>query len=791
MMAPILTATHDSSTSLSVVDTASSAQTFNGGRILVDESRSKGDSEIWVPGNASFFGWILGEYGFNMSMNWDETLDSGILDDYDILCLFFPQGELSSGEITAIQDFVSAGGGLLVVGVEHSDDGWAYSPTYLNPLSQTYGITFNEDDEVRVGLRSAGQIEDHHLTQSVESVGSRNGYLSGGTITAVSPAVTLVTINEKDFIAYANSGSGRVVAVGSGAPFLKYRHDAGSQVDPDDHFQFTLNVMDWLIGNAPREVEVPDLAIINVGNGPDLNSTEVDEYEVFSGVIHQHTTASDGSSTPTEMAIRALELGLDYFVVTDHSYDTPAANGIIGGLQVKSYTDRYGLDVVIVVGAEISRTPHMIGFPMTENIFTADIQVAIDGIHAQGGIAILSHATLSPRHCSPLSQCEEYGYDAVDIIDDSFFHGEGELAYRIPFIGADDTHDASNLGSTRNVLFVKNPTGPDGTISSDDILDAILNKRIVILDHANEVVIGQKVWVDRVLDLYDEAEISIENARTQIDSLESTGISLQLAKTYLTDAERFLENRNPSRALKAASDATSDLVLGIDITTVGRTLGVLEPSEDVTVSLNMTNRLGYGLSLNATPFMTSAITFDQSSMILGAGAGMSEIVDFAATTDDYGYSSGAFYLTDFNSTYKPLPVLVNFNGFVPQIEITEDLVDGGHEVTVLLYRQSRDFRHISSVILNYDVGEGTQTIQMENYGNGYGIVLGPLSGGTNITIEITLTDNLGNVFVIDGGIYAIEEDETAPDLVVPIIIGGAVAAVVVVVLVIRTRFRPG
>ena len=52
--------------------------------ILFDESHCGGGSSLWSPGNASMFSWMLGENGYSSSTNFNESLDSGILDDYDI-----------------------------------------------------------------------------------------------------------------------------------------------------------------------------------------------------------------------------------------------------------------------------------------------------------------------------------------------------------------------------------------------------------------------------------------------------------------------------------------------------------------------------------------------------------------------------------------------------------------------------------------------------------------------------------------------------------------------------------
>jgi len=311
-------------------------QTITSAKILVEYHNTRNASDMWTPGNASMFGWLLLEHGYNVSNNWDAPLDSGILDDYDVLCLFFPMIPLTTGEVTAVHNFVNAGGGLLMVGVDHTVIGWEYTAANLNPISETYGITFHEDRWVGKVLESESQLVDHHLTYDISSFNSDCDQLKGCTITVSGPATTIGTNHkDEDVLAIAESGNGRVVAVGSAAPFIIYRHGASWQVEPDDHFQFSLNVIDWLTGNGERKVDPPEKAIIRVGAGPSLNGLEIEEYDVFNGVYHDHTTYSDGQDTPLNMMIRSLEVALDFWILSDHSYDRAAGKGIYVGLKLK------------------------------------------------------------------------------------------------------------------------------------------------------------------------------------------------------------------------------------------------------------------------------------------------------------------------------------------------------------------------------------------------------------------------------------------------------------------------
>ena len=170
--------------------------------ILVDESHCATDTALWTPGNASRFGSLLMDYGYKVVMDFNTSLDSGILGSYDILMLFFPQIELTPSEISAVNDFVDHGGNLVLVGVDHRPTVSNYTAQPLNAISQTYGITFNDDAVYGRAQRSAGEITDHAVTYSVDSILSWAGnFLRSCTLTVSSPATTLITVKGGSFLA--------------------------------------------------------------------------------------------------------------------------------------------------------------------------------------------------------------------------------------------------------------------------------------------------------------------------------------------------------------------------------------------------------------------------------------------------------------------------------------------------------------------------------------------------------------------------------------------------------------
>ncbi len=112
-----------------------------------------------------------------------------------------------------------------------------------------------------------------------------------------------------------------------------------------------------------------------------------DGWERISGVVHVHTTLSDGAGSPEEVARAAREAGVSFVAITDH--DTDAARSFSG------YRD----GVLVLAGAELStHQGHLLGLGMRPLAFPpgVDARSALDDVHHLGGAAFAAHPT-SPR----------------------------------------------------------------------------------------------------------------------------------------------------------------------------------------------------------------------------------------------------------------------------------------------------------------------------------------------------------------------------------------------------------
>jgi hypothetical protein len=107
------------------------------------------------------------------------------------------------------------------------------------------------------------------------------------------------------------------------------------------------------------------------------------------GVVHVHTTLSDGGGTPEEVAAAARRAGLGFVAITDHN-----------NLDAKPF-EGYHDGVLVLVGSEISTASsgHVVGLGLREDPafrFSGDPQDALDDVRLLGGVAFAAHP-LSPR----------------------------------------------------------------------------------------------------------------------------------------------------------------------------------------------------------------------------------------------------------------------------------------------------------------------------------------------------------------------------------------------------------
>ena len=112
-----------------------------------------------------------------------------------------------------------------------------------------------------------------------------------------------------------------------------------------------------------------------------------DGYTRVAGIVHVHTTLSDGGGTPEEVAVAAKKVGLRFVVITDH-------NNVDG----KPFEGEHD-GVLVLVGTEVSTTAgHVLGLGIPDPVFrfSGDARDALEDVRDLGGVAFAAHP-LSPR----------------------------------------------------------------------------------------------------------------------------------------------------------------------------------------------------------------------------------------------------------------------------------------------------------------------------------------------------------------------------------------------------------
>ena len=125
---------------------------------------------------------------------------------------------------------------------------------------------------------------------------------------------------------------------------------------------------------------------VEVAGNPNHRDGDTAAYGA-SGIVHVHTTYSDGGGSIDEVAAAAAAAGLDFVIVTDHNtFAGKVREGYIAG-------------VLVLVGTEVSTTSgHLLGFglPAPTFNFSGDASDALADINDLGGVAVVAHPT-SPR----------------------------------------------------------------------------------------------------------------------------------------------------------------------------------------------------------------------------------------------------------------------------------------------------------------------------------------------------------------------------------------------------------
>ena len=166
-----------------------------------------------------------------------------VLAGYDALWIFDAEIALTAGEIVAIQDFVDAGGGLLV-----AFDVGCDLPSH-NALLAPYSIELNGDE-----IHSEGYVftmfNAHPVTDALDAVGIDYG----STLNIRAGAIVLIAGDDDDVLAV--HGTQRVAVFGDTATFADPNPAGDTSIMQHDNVVLASNLVEWTTGGGPVSVDV-------------------------------------------------------------------------------------------------------------------------------------------------------------------------------------------------------------------------------------------------------------------------------------------------------------------------------------------------------------------------------------------------------------------------------------------------------------------------------------------------------------------------------------------------------
>jgi len=252
--------------------------------VLWDDTKdTDGDSLI---GNYLFLYQLLTTSGFPVDELTTGPINSELLANYDILVLMDPELNFSSSEIADIQNWVAAGGGLVVI----PDAG--YPPT-LNTLLSPYGVQITERAG---GLGVTTDIVNHTITREVAEI-----YVSGvREISVAFPSICLAWVTPVDerYAFLSTMDSGEVIVV-SDSNIMD-----NDRLQTADNTQLMLNIFNnvgikpeheiAVTLDAPAALEPGESTMLNaiVHNRGSSNETDVELFLFINGTTVNSTKIS-------------------------------------------------------------------------------------------------------------------------------------------------------------------------------------------------------------------------------------------------------------------------------------------------------------------------------------------------------------------------------------------------------------------------------------------------------------------------------------------------------------------
>ena len=198
-----------------------------------------------------------------------------------------------------------------------------------------------------------------------------------------------------------------------------------------------------------------------------MNSTENDHGPDEEGSFfidpHVHSIySSDGVPTVRELFLKARQIGLQGFGITDHNDIRSAQEGLN---LAKEFTD-----IIFIPGVEVTTDKgHILALNVTESIpRDKTIAQTIELIHAQGGVAVADHPYRGWSGIGEQAVLDNLeGFDAIESFNARNILNQTKKAKALvertgkPDVGGSDCHVAAELGGGYTVLETRPETVED------------------------------------------------------------------------------------------------------------------------------------------------------------------------------------------------------------------------------------------------------------------------------------------------------------------------------------------
>ncbi|MEM3586925.1 MAG: hypothetical protein QXO71_06340 [Candidatus Jordarchaeaceae archaeon] len=266
-------------------------------RVLFDETQKERGR---ITTSYSAVKGVLESEGFQCIRFVDFPITYDKLKDFNAVVFACPdQSKLQPSEIRAVLDFVSRGGGAVLLSHAGGDPGLR---TNLNELAENFGISFQNnqifDDRQNFGMENLPKItkfKDHPVTEGITEL----AYSAGCSIKIVGEAEALAITSrtaqppDAPILAVSNYGNGKVVALGS---YEIFRDRIMGGLNTSQNMVLLKNIFKWVV--------VPSKQAVAPSVKP--AKEEVEEEEVVESSISQESAIVEERVKPV-LTTRPLE----------------------------------------------------------------------------------------------------------------------------------------------------------------------------------------------------------------------------------------------------------------------------------------------------------------------------------------------------------------------------------------------------------------------------------------------------------------------------------------------------